>query len=314
MNKIVRKAFLLLTLIPLSSCADVAELYPGDAYVGGDFLHNHYSHYDNGIKEAVVEKTIELVNDKSASSRYFCGSGEFNALNKFQGFDQAKEWHPESFGNLVWSPDIYNPGIGVWADQSSMVGKAYGATKKMSLINEKFSRGYLSKLYNGQVRCNAWSSYSLVELDETGYGTIFPAELSSAPYFAMAVRGGSDYGPWRIATFDINVTFYKEDLNRKLVGTKFTLNGVKLQANYSSEMTSLVGFYFNEIGETYDPKGIVGMSMDFSLVEESYDLYSAQAKEALGDIPSCSTNFKDGSEYHIGLILLEVLFPDSTWF
>ncbi len=314
MKNALRKTLLFTSIFALASCADTSELYPGDAYVGGDFLNNHYSIYSPGIKEASVEKTITLTNDESASARYFCGSGEYDSVSKYQGLDQLKKWHPEAVGDLSWQPDILNPGIGVWADQSSMVGKAYGATKKMTLIDKKFSRGILSKLYNGQVRCNAWSSYSLVELDQTGYGTIFPSELSSAPYFAMAVRGGSDYGPWRIAKFDINVTFYKEDASRNLIGTKFTLKEVKLQANFSSEYTSLVGFYFNEVGEKYDPNGIVGMSMDFSLIEENYDLYTASAKEALGEIPSCSGDFSDDSKYHMGLILLEVLFPDSTWY
>ncbi len=291
----------------LFSCADSNELYDGDAYVSHVFIKNRYNHYDDGLKEARAISNVSTLTNGTGQNQYFAGSGNFNSPSSCYGFGQAKQKHPEYFkrsngvDDLLWEPDIKNDGVGVWTDQSSLYDVAYGQTKKLARIDPSFRKGYLSKLYNGQVRCNAWSSYSLVELDESGYGTRFPLELSSAPYFAFSARGGSDTidsGRGRVTTFDINVTFYKLNEENKCTASTFLLKEVKLQTNRSAELTSLVGFYFDDIN--YDPKGVVGMSIDFKLVFDDCEFQT-------------SANFDEDSPNYVGLMLLEVFFPDSTW-
>jgi hypothetical protein len=91
--------------------------------------------------------------------------------------------------------DIANFGLtnaGELADNSLYEQHQFTQNKKLSLIDSSFSKGILSKLYNGQMRCDAWNSYAYLELDETGYGAYFPKELTSSKYFAMVVRGGSN--------------------------------------------------------------------------------------------------------------------------
>lgn len=310
MNKTFKTILSVLCLATLASCADTSELYGGAEYIGGDFLKNHYSIWDKGLKEASIEKSVTIENERHG---YFNGKSVKNPTtpDDYYGLEQAAEWHPDDFKNSKgevynWAPDIaYGTGIGEWRDQSSLYDVAYGQTKKLSLINPAFSRGYLSKLYNGQVRCNAWSSYSLVELDQTGYGTIFPAELLSAKSFCFAIRGGSDTpSVGRVSTVNMHITFYKYGADRtSYVGTRVDMDNVKLQTNKSAEITTLIGFYFEDI--QFDPKGVVGMSMTFDLIE---DVYSKG-----GETIYPSSDFSDGNEYHFGLILLEVFFPDSTW-
>ncbi len=310
MNKKLKAAFAFLTLASLASCTDTSELYGGAQYIGGDFLKNHYSTWDKGLKEASIERHVAIENERTG---YFNGkeTKDPNSPEDYYGLGQAAAWHPNDFKNSKgeiynWAPDILpGTGIGEWRDQSALYDVAYGQTKKLSLINPAFSRGYLSKLYNGQVRCNAWSSYSLVELDKTGYGTIFPSELLNANSFSFAIRGGSDTpSVGRVSTFNLHVTFYKYGADRtSYVGTTIDMMNVKMQTNRSAEITSLIGFYFEDIN--YDPKGVVGMSMTFDLVEDVY---------RNGDVTIYpSDDFSDDNEYHIGLILLEVFFPDSTW-
>lgn len=317
--------FLPLAVLALSACEDTNELYRGDAYVSTVFVENRYNVWDSRIKEASISKEVVLnQTDASYSKGYFCGSGKATKPADCRGLEQAKKYansknRAKDFKNskgadLKWTytgtagdykildADIIDHGVGVWADQSPLVDIVYGQTKKLNLINNKFSRGYLSKLYNGQIQCDAWSSYSLVELDKSGYGTMFPVELEAAPYFAFSARGGSDTKKTpRITTFDITVTFYKY-VEKKLTGFSVTMSDVNLQTNYSAEYTSLVGFYFDDVD--YDPKGVVGMSMTYSLV---HDDVSPDIK--------ITDDFDDLSEgtYHTGLILLEVFFPDSTW-
>lgn len=289
----------------LASCADTNELFKGDAYVDSIFINNRYNAYPEGMKEA--RENSEEVTLVHGEGGYFNGSGVYDDPSDCQGMADGKSMYPEFFknskgGDLTWSPDIINPGVGVWSDQKALYDVAYGQTKKLSLYHDGFRSGYLSKLYNGQVRCNAWGNYSLVNLDQSGYGTIFPAELNEAEYFAFAARGGSDTEDsnlGRVTDFDINVTFYKygDDMSA-LIGKTVKLDGVKLQTNFSAEFTSLVGFTFKSIG--YDPRGTIGMSIDFACE----DYYQGER---------ISSNYDDGAKYHVGLMLLEVFFPDSSW-
>ena len=164
----------------LASCADTNELFKGDAYVDPIFINNRYNAYPEGMKEA--RENSEEVTLTHGEGGYFNGSGAYDAPSDCYGMADGISMHPEFFknskgGDLAWAPDIINPGVGVWSDQKALYDVAYGQTKKLSLYNDGFRSGYLSKLYNGQVRCNAWGNYSLVNLDQSGYGTIFPAEL-----------------------------------------------------------------------------------------------------------------------------------------
>ncbi len=305
----MNKKFALLALPFFLLGCDTTELYPGDAYIDTEFTNNRYNHYDDGMLKA--NKTV-VATLQNAEDGYFNGSGVCDEPSDCRGYNQAKQWHPDYFKNsqgadLRWEPDIENPGVGVWSDQSALYDVVYSQTKKLGRLHNGFREGYLSKLYNGQVRCNAWGFYSLVCLDEDGYGTLFPAELLDGEYFAFACRGGSnspDGNVGRVSSFDINVTFYKyaDDLET-LVGETVSLVDVKLQTNYSAEATSLVGFDFADAN--IDPSGIVGMSVDFACEDVYVD------KE--GEKHVSSTDFDSDSPYYIGLMLLEVLIPDSSW-
>lgn len=313
MKRIMKKALLMLGVALLASCADTSELYPGNAYVGQNFIANRYSTRPDEFKGVETKSTVTLENVQNG---YFNGSGEYDAPNKCQGLKQAKQWHPDYFKQrdkeLTWvdpdlGADIINGGVGAYRDQSSLYNTVYSQAKKLSRISERFSKGYLSKLYNGQVRCNAWSYYSMVLLDQAGYGTLFPMELSEATYFAFSARGGrnsNDSRKGNVVSFDIAVDFYryKED-GKTLVKNEVILNDVKLQANYSAEYTSLVGFTFADAG--IKPSGIVGMDMH---LVDMVDTYEDE------DGHSSSMNFEDDAYYHTGLCLLEVLIPDSTWY
>ncbi len=324
----------LLICLSLISCADTSELYKGNAYIAVNFIDNRYSIWPDKLKNATIKETKNLVNvkeDGSTNGCYFAGSDIAGDGVTCYGYNQLKARHPEavtvdgtkdgtplywtipsggmtlSNGTRIYAgADIINNGVGEWADQSPLVGVLYGQTKKLNLLNSAFSRGYLSKLYNGQIQCDAWSSYSLVELDRSGYGTFFPVELHSASYFAFSCRGGSDTpgaSGGRLSRFDINVTFYKLE-NEGYTGTTFALDNVPLETNISAEHTSLVGFYFDEVG--YDPSGVVGMSVTYSLKED---------KSLIDGVYVCPTDDFDDPDatYHTGLIMLEVLFPDSEW-
>ena len=318
MNKIKKLGAGLLScfVIALTSCVDTSELYPASQYYGGDFMNNWYSVFDARLKKASLENVKKSWNLENEEHGYFNGSrveGEDPTPNSIAGWDQFYSWHKRDVGSLQWtysgvigsdivSGDIINRGVGVDVDQSPLYDKVFSQAKKLARVNSSFSRGILSKLYNGQVRCDGWSSLSLLELDQTGYGAMFPMELEKASYFCFAARGGSnteDSGIGRITTFNIHLNFYKAEGN-EIAAYAINLHEVKLQSNYSSNATSLVGFYFSDLG--LDPTGIIGMSLSFDLIND----------DNVRGVPT-SADFTDHSEFHTALMLLEVLFPDSTW-
>ena len=241
---------------------------------------------------------------------YFSGSGNTGQENlaSCNGYGQAKRYHPDYFKlsdgtELAWGggdPSDIVPGeYGAWADNSPLYNRVYSQNKRLDRFYEGFSRGFVSKFYNGQIKCDGWSYYAMAVLSPEGYGTMFPHELVSSEYFAMAVLMGTDYfdhAPARVAVADIDVTFYKySNDGRSLVGYQVLLDDVNLSCNNSSSKTSLVGFTFADVG--IDPKGIVGMSMNWGLVED----------------PTGAGDDFGAEGYHDGICLYEVLFPDSTW-
>ena len=317
MNKKLLLLPMLLVALPLVACADTDQLYPDGAYYTNSFVKNAYEVYEGKTKEAKANLAPKVLNNEE--NGYWNGTGELTDINgspaKAYGFAQAKSWHPNYFKeggkDLYWGyADGYSDitretGIGMWADQSSLYGTIYSQTKKLARNNPAFSKGVLSKLYNGQIKCNAWSYFSMVLLSKEGYGTLFPKELSSAEYFAMSLRAGSDVdqeGPHgRLVSMDIGVTFYKLNQDNSLKAEGVKLSSVYLNCNYSSEVTSLVGFTFADAG--ISPKGIVGMSVDYTLVDDGAFEVGTEVTD----------NFKDEAKGHVGLCMLEVLFPDSNW-
>lgn len=299
--------FAALAALALTSCVDTEQLYARDAYLGGTYVGHEYNVWEGSTKDAyknhiVYEKTLQNENNG-----YFCGTGNYVTPSQCYGNEQAKSRHPEWFKtkegkDLYWGygdghVDIINAGAGVYVDNSPLYDIIYSQHHRLDRFYENFSRGYLSKLYNGQIKCNGWSYYAMAVLSDEGYGTIFPYELSSAEYFATSLLVSTDdeSGGGRVVTVTVHATFYKYNAQGALEGYKVTMPNMGLSCNAGAALTSLVGFTFKDAG--INPTGIVGMSLTWDLVHDSH--------------PCVSDFKKDGK--HDGLSVYEVLFPDSTW-
>ena len=306
---------LILAGLALSACADTNQLYNPTDYLNGSFVERRYDVWEGSTKNAyqagpTYSKTLEqlpLVVDKTAKG-YFSGSGKTGQENlaSCYGYQQAVDYHRTWFLNskgelLKWGnkdgSDIVHGPIGGWADNSPLYDVVYSQTKRLDLRYSGFSRGFVSKFYNGQIKCNGWSYYAMAILSPEGYGTMFPYELDTAEYFEMAVLMGTDnQTSARVTTSDLIVTFYKYSSNASsLASYQVRLKEVNLSCNNSSANTSLVGFTFADAG--IEPRGIVGMSLTW---------------ENLYDPTGASSDFSSDG-YHDGICLYEVLFPDSTW-
>lgn len=311
----MNKRFLpLLGLLSMSlcSCVDTEFLYPQGAYLSGTFVDHVYNVWEGNTKQGYnnIKYAKTLSRGKNG---YFAGNGPTDNPLECYGNLEAKQYHPDYFVNnageeLHWGyyggaydgrpEDIINNGPGVYADNSPLYETVYSQNKRLDRFYPKFSRGYLSKLYNGQIKCNGWSYYAMMVLSSEGYGTMFPYELADATYFATSVLMGTDQEiDRRIVTSDIIVTFYKF-ASVGLEGYQVRLPGVDLSCNSAAARTSLVGFTFEDAG--ISPRGIVGMSITYE------NLVDHVVTDASSDFTS--------EGYHDGLCVYEILFPDSTWY
>lgn len=296
-----------LLLFALVSCADTDQLYEPGAYLSGPFVDHVYNTYDHGTKEGakniVYDKTLSL-----GEHGYFAGSGQYDQSRQCYGYAHAKSMHPSWFKNkdgndLYWGMEIGHsdivPGaIGAYADNSPLYDVIYSQNKRLDRFYERFSRGYLSKLYNGQIKCNGWSYYAMMLLSQDGFGTVFPYELKSAEYFATSILVATDKenDNGRVVMVDVDFTFFKYTDNGDLAGYKVTVDDVRLSCNAGAAYTSLVGFTFEDAG--INPESIVGLSITWRLEN---------------DVEGVSNDFS-APGYHDGLAVYELFFPDSVWY
>lgn len=293
-------------LFALVSCADTDQLYEPGAYLNGPFVDHVYNVYEQDTKQGLgnIKYAKTLQNEDHG---YFAGSGSYASPRDCYGYGQAYSRHPEWFKNaegrdLKWGmelgySDIVPGKIGGYADNSVLYDLIYSQNKRLDRFYERFSRGYLSKLYNGQIKCNGWSYYAMMLLSNEGFGTMFPYELKSAEYFATSLLIATDKeeGGGRVVTADIDFSFFKYADSGELESYVVTLEGVNLSCNAGAAYTSLVGFTFADAG--INPESIVGLSINWRLVHDGEGI---------------SNDFSaDG--YHDGLAVYELLFPDSSW-
>lgn len=271
--------------------------------------------YENGATSFEENGTwsyeVPTLTLTSPGDKRYQGSVNTSEPPSFSRNKQAKAWHPEYFRTkegkeLIWGngdgSDIVPGAAGVYVDNSSLYETVYSQHYRLDRFYENFSRGYLSKLYNGQIKCNGWSYYAMVVVSDEGFGSMFPYELKSAEYFATSILAGTDYEIGRrVVQADVEYTFYKYGKSG-LEGYQVTLKDVLLSCNSAAANTSLVGFRFADAG--FSPESIVGFSVKWGFVADRS--LSDQGIAISGDFK------KEGQ--HDGLALYEVIMPDSVWY
>ena len=282
-----KQTVILLSLIPfLAGCSKTAELYSNYAYNSVDFMENYYKEQD-GVRDLAVKKT----------TAYNLSDGKgFNSSNSLK-YVKAED-NPENYP---------------WVNLEDY-SKEFGRNNNLSTIDESFAYGYLSKLYDGRVRCEGKYQLSRVQLDKKGYATFFPKKLEDYKYFAFSLRGATDYyvddlpSPLRSnCVIDVHINFYKHITNSDEYDVvTLNLENVQIPCDAGGD-TNLVTVY---LAEDVNVNGVdkriynillqdtVAMSLDFEL------------KTTVAGLSDDSTV---ESDYHFAVMLYEVLFPKSAW-
>lgn len=298
-NKLI--AFIMLNFL-LCSCDKTNELYGNKPYDTGTFDGNYYLEQNN-VDNIKIGNVIE----KDASSVTYISNPSFG--EKLTGIipsDQqivTKDDNGEEITtNLEWNNDVPHDDYGV----------GYGPTKNLISIDNSFAYGFLSRLYDGRVRCDGYYAESRVQINKTGYGTFFPKVLQNATYFGIALRGQTSCEGFdnSIADVDVNIKFYKHNtLKEEHDVIDIKCSNVLIPTNTHGATSFMLFYFIDVLGLNYLDyiNGVVAMSMSFKLNEiKGNDADKLTYGNPVDD--------KDNiTNPHFALMLYEVMIPDSSW-
>ena len=275
-----KTSLMLLMLVPLlAACSKTQELYKDYAYNSSNFMENYYMEH-NGVEKLSVASTTKYDFTKDT------GIYSFTSANSYDGIrpeDKSADYPWENY-----------------KEKENEFGRQNNLTK----IDKSFAYGYLSKLYDGRVRCESKYQLSRVQLDKNGYSTFFPKKLESYKYFAFSLRGATDYyDQGKLAPIagencyiDATIKFYKNKLNSKDYDVvEFNLPNVNIPCDAGGS-TNLVSMYLDNNG--INLVDTVAMSFSYTLKSTA---------------PELSDDSREESQYHFAVMLYEVMFPKSTW-
>ena len=191
-------------------------------------------------------------------------------------------------------------------------GSDYGFEVR-NLIKEedKFSYGYLSKLYDGRLRCDGLTTRSRVQLNKTGYATFFPKEYRGSNSFAFALRGATTINyeseEARIRSVKINATFkfyIRQEGTNVYDRVDLIFENLKISSdNHGSTTYVEVPFDQGLVDQLY---GADAMSFEFELKDKT--------QYAGYDITDDYTTDLNKEKEHFSVMLYEVLLPGSVWY
>ncbi|MFA5481403.1 MAG: hypothetical protein WC282_03375 [Bacilli bacterium] len=290
MNKKSFFAFIATAVLTLTGCMDdVRELYDGHAYDTGDFMQNYYSTWNESLKNNVapVAKTYTLTSA--------------NAFQIETQQDLVDKLAPTDSQNSDGTPYDLFPDT-----PKEDAGYGYGPSNNLISIDESsFSRGFLSRLYDGRIHCDG-STYAQtrVQVDQSGYSTLFNKELMDYRYFALSMKGADDSEKaYPVGVFiNLSLKFYVYDyVDAIYVPYLFQFNNFEIMTN-SGMSTTIIGFYFEFIMQNDFAllSRASGMSIEYEFAQDYSDLTSDRNEEIEG-------------KNHFALMLYEVLLPKSTW-
>lgn len=190
----------------------------------------------------------------------------------------------------------------------------YGFDVK-NLIKEedKFSYGYLSKLYDGRLRCDGLTTRSRVQLNKTGYGTFFPKEYRGSQGLAFALRGGTTIAfpssearkPYTKIKVDVTMKFYvRVEGTNTYNRVDFVFADLPISSDNNGNTTYVQMDFTEEVASKI--YGADAMSFEFELKDKTQ--YSGY------EITDDYTSDPNKEKEHFSIMLYEVLLPGSVWY
>ncbi|MGM9874072.1 MAG: hypothetical protein ACI31G_04065 [Bacilli bacterium] len=289
-NNKLKILLLLLPVLSLSSCRyGLKEVYINQNFNSTVFKENYYKVWDNSLLRIDSRRTYNVTNNDKVFTTY----NDFVSL----GIDS-------SAASLNYVEDMEYDGDG------SLYNVGYGPTKKMSLINPSFKKGYISKLFDGQMFCNGSYQLARVQIDNEGFGKLFQKELQTSnvngndAYFALNFKASCDYTREDISIephaseLDLKVSFYLKNSvnNYDVIDTIYHISDIPTNPRESKNNpteTSLGTYIFYGFKINFDITRLQGISITYDNLSDPY------------------VNAHPDLDY--SLMLYEMMIPYTSW-
>lgn len=235
------------------------------------------------------------------SGKYNSGNYDDNYYTEWNGVDQVE------IGNISTISNPFKLTRKIINDHSEYGFEVHNLIKE----EPKFAYGYLSKLYDGRLRCDGLTTRSRVQLSKTGYGTFFPKEYRGSESFAFALRGATTINypsdSERIRNIKVDVTF------------KFYVR------REGTSIYDRVDMVFNDLTISSDDYGnttLVEVPIENNMYQLMYGADAMSFEFELKDLSQyagydVTDKYQDDPQKekeHFAIMLYEVLFPGSKWY
>lgn len=297
-----KQSLLVFALLPvlLASCSKTNELYKDHAYDTGTLMGNYYLEHNNVDKLTIQSSSEKVV---APENIYISNPGFGKALDGVAKEDQTYTDKDGKETFLEWNIDT----------PIDDFGKGFGPTMNLSSIDKAFMPGFLSRLYDGRIRCDGYYANSRVQLNKTGFSTFFPKEMITGKYLAISVRGQSDAGggfEFANSNVSFDLTLYRHIANSQAFeAQKIKINNVLVPMNTHGNTSLLVVYFADIFGPQWNKyiEGTIAMTLTFTL----NDIIGCEADKAKYGMPVDDKNDKNNPHY--SMMIYEIMFPKSTW-
>jgi hypothetical protein len=301
--------------LTLSSCGlELNEVYYGNAYNSPIFEENYYRVWDSRIdsnnpNNKIISETIIPLDETQDSVFTSFYKGYERKQTDGDPFEEIKKpmarldvnlnllRADSNVNNYKYHKNIFGFSQDVLDELNNK--KFYGDDYKMNNIDPDFKQGYLSKLYDGWMFCGGRYQLARVQIDESGFGTVFNKQSGSLvnSYFAINFKASNDYtdseNPVSAHFSDLlmKVSFYCRN-DDKFDKVTYTYPLYNVPCNFSDikcyDTYTFFGFKIN----SNIIKNLQGYSIEYDLIKDEYT-----EEKALDH----------------SLMLYEVVLPNSTW-
>ncbi len=258
----MRKKLILLSasIFALASCgASLKYAYSNNLYNSTIWENNYYREHLDCLSNATLRNTITLMDDEV-----------------FLSFEDTLFKNIDPEGSKL---DKYLE----YGDES------YSYNNKLSNYSASFKNGYVSKLYDGKMYCFGRYETVRMQIDHTGFNSLFNAIMLEGDYLALNFKSELDFKSGvttrsHITSMNLNIRLYFYE-NNCYVYDIFTYH-------FDVLVTSGDVYYFYGFSlKPYNSKNAIGIGID-------YDNYVDD------DNP-------DNLDH--ALLLYELYLPNSSW-
>ena len=247
------KLFLLLPIVLLSGCGSrLNEFVDAKLDHSPVFVDNYYYYFDSNLR---TQQFTEITLDKK-TNKVFTSYDD----------DNFKDVEPH-YADYSYQYDIYG-------------SNGYGPNHKLSLYNEDCKRGFVSKLFDGQMFCNGYHERARVQISPIGFSNPITSDISKATYLFLNFKSALDFKNYtehdpHLDDITLHITFYGD------TNIRYTYSLKDVPTNYYESPSAYTFFGFslknNELKNIHDfsieynldsdPEQIVGQSHSLLLYE-----------------------------------------------